>query len=252
MQSNKNNQGGFTLVELSIVLIIIGLIVGGVLAGQSLIRSARLQADVGNYNKLDAAVNAFNLRYSGLPNDLTNANALFGAQEATIVNAVTVDGMVGLAANAVVGDATADRLSGVTNQLAAAQMISLGVFTQTANASNALNIGIIPARTSGGILLYGANGQNFVRFGLQNNTGAATSSVTASWTPEQLSFIDTKIDDGAALTGIMTSGGAATADLGTAAETTAGATQCNAATTGVYTLANATNTCGGFRIRISS
>ena len=44
---NTNKHSGFTLVELAIVLVIIGLIVGGVLAGQDLIKAAEQRAGIG-------------------------------------------------------------------------------------------------------------------------------------------------------------------------------------------------------------
>ena len=65
---NKNNSA-FTLVELSIVLIIVGLIVGGVLAGQSLIRSARIQDSISQIKSFETSLGAFVLRYGMLPGD---------------------------------------------------------------------------------------------------------------------------------------------------------------------------------------
>ena len=60
---------GFTLVELSIVLVIIGLLVGGILIGQSLIDSASLQSQVRQFQQLDAAVASFQSRYRAIPGD---------------------------------------------------------------------------------------------------------------------------------------------------------------------------------------
>jgi prepilin-type N-terminal cleavage/methylation domain-containing protein len=64
------HKAGFTLVELAVVLVIIGLIIGGVLVGQDLINSARLQAQVKQIDKYQAAVETFRAKYSGLPGDL--------------------------------------------------------------------------------------------------------------------------------------------------------------------------------------
>lgn len=76
MQTTKTtNQKGFTLVELSIVLVIIGLIVGGVLVGQDLINAARIRAQVSQIEKLDAGTGAFQAKYNGKPGDLLAAKA---------------------------------------------------------------------------------------------------------------------------------------------------------------------------------
>ncbi len=71
---------GFSLVELSIVLVILGLLVGGVLSGQSLIRAAELRAVSTEYTKYYAAVNSFKDKYFALPGDMPNAVRLWGAQ----------------------------------------------------------------------------------------------------------------------------------------------------------------------------
>jgi len=64
---------GFTLIELSIVLVIIGLIVGGILVGQDLIKAAEIRATVSQLEKYSTAVNTFRGKYNGLPGDLLNA-----------------------------------------------------------------------------------------------------------------------------------------------------------------------------------
>jgi prepilin-type N-terminal cleavage/methylation domain-containing protein len=72
-------QKGFTLIEISIVLVIISLIVGGVLFGRDLIDIANIRAQISQVDKLSMAVNAFRLKYSALPGDMTpNQAAQFG------------------------------------------------------------------------------------------------------------------------------------------------------------------------------
>ncbi len=76
--NQKENQAGFTLVELSIVLVLIGLIVTGVLYGQSLIQQGRLQKQITQLKDLDIAISAFRSKYNGLPGDTPRATRYFG------------------------------------------------------------------------------------------------------------------------------------------------------------------------------
>jgi prepilin-type N-terminal cleavage/methylation domain-containing protein len=66
-------QRAFTLIEISIVLVIIGLIIGGVLTGRDLIRIAEMRAQISQIEKLDTAINAFRGKYNCLPGDCVNA-----------------------------------------------------------------------------------------------------------------------------------------------------------------------------------
>ena len=71
LRGNDNSVvNGFTLIELSIVLVIIGLIVGGVLVGQDLIRAAYIRAQISQIEKFNTAVNTFYGKYQALPGDM--------------------------------------------------------------------------------------------------------------------------------------------------------------------------------------
>ena len=248
MKQNRNEQG-FTLVELSIVLIIIGLIVGGVLAGQSLIRSARLQNDITKFNQIDASVNSFNVRYNGLPGDLSNATSFFtGTAQPTLVTNGNGNGIVASGTSGFVAAGAATEVSAAFDHLAAAGMVALGQYSETAQASNAINVGILPSRTAGGIVLYGANSRNFVRFSVSSNAAADALLLTNLFTAEQVSFIDNKLDDNNAINGIVTSANATTLD--TAGIVATDGTECNSAA-GVYAVGITTANCA-FRVRLSS
>ena len=79
-----NKQRGFTLIEIAIVLVIIGLLLGGVLKGQELITSARVRNMITQQDGIKAAYFGFVDRYRALPGDYSQAKAN--------INLTTVDG----------------------------------------------------------------------------------------------------------------------------------------------------------------
>ena len=80
----KHQQSGFTLVEIAIVLVIIGLLLGGVLKGQELINSAKAKSYAQDFRTIQAALYGFQDRFKGIPGDLAGANTkITGATLAT-------------------------------------------------------------------------------------------------------------------------------------------------------------------------
>jgi prepilin-type N-terminal cleavage/methylation domain-containing protein len=71
----SRRQGGFTLVEIAIVLMIVGLLIGGILRGQELIQSARVRNIIDQKSAIQTAYIGFLDRYRMLPGDLTSAQA---------------------------------------------------------------------------------------------------------------------------------------------------------------------------------
>jgi|CXWL01.1.fsa_nt_gi prepilin-type N-terminal cleavage/methylation domain-containing protein len=70
---------GFTLVELSIVLVIIAILVAGVFEGKSLIRSAELREVIGDYDRYVKAIKEFEDKYHALPGDMSSAETIWGS-----------------------------------------------------------------------------------------------------------------------------------------------------------------------------
>lgn len=69
----------FSLVELSIVLVVLGLLTGGILTGQNLIRAAELRSVTTEFQAYQTAAMTFRDSYLGLPGDLRNASDFWGA-----------------------------------------------------------------------------------------------------------------------------------------------------------------------------
>ncbi len=71
----RSRQSGFTLVEIAIVLVIIGLLLGGILKGQEMITQAKIKNVVNDFNGITAAVNSYQDRYRSMPGDDLGATA---------------------------------------------------------------------------------------------------------------------------------------------------------------------------------
>jgi len=69
MKKNLKNQKGFTLVEIAIVMVIIGLLMGGVLKGQEMIKNAKVKRIIKQADEFRAAILSYQDRYNILPGD---------------------------------------------------------------------------------------------------------------------------------------------------------------------------------------
>jgi len=75
----KNNQKGFTLVEIAIVLVIIGLLLGGILKGQEMIIQAKIKNAITDFSGVSAAYFGYQDRYRATPGDDPQATRWSGA-----------------------------------------------------------------------------------------------------------------------------------------------------------------------------
>jgi len=100
MYKNRTvTQTGFTLIELSVVLVVIGLIVATITIGSGMIHSAQLRSVISDINKYKAAVNLFKDKYNALPGDMRDAYDYWGDDCFHVVDECNGDGNGQLAAS---------------------------------------------------------------------------------------------------------------------------------------------------------
>jgi len=71
---SRSKTQGFTLVEIAIVLVIIGLLLGGILKGQEMITQAKIKNSIADFSGISAAYYGYQDRYRAIPGDDPNAN----------------------------------------------------------------------------------------------------------------------------------------------------------------------------------
>ena len=93
-QQIRQTEGVFTLVELAIVMIIIGLLIGGILKGQELINNARVSSTVSQTKAIETGISAFRDKYAAVPGDITNPTARIPSCVGLCATAGNGDGLI--------------------------------------------------------------------------------------------------------------------------------------------------------------
>lgn len=205
---------GFTLIEMSIVIVIIGFIVGGILVGQDLINAARIRSQISQIQQYVTATNTFNLKYGGLPGDLPLKLATQDGFDITDSCEGGISGNFGSPPydpNGIVrnGDGLIGTLENNAFYLDISQagMINYSItpatFTAAGISDPCLGKSYLsaPAVIAGNVLDIGYTDSNYSWFLI--NAGAifeGNSSIVAI-TPAQAYAIDAKMDDGSPITG---------------------------------------------------
>src|SRR3979411_1010014 len=87
--SNRNStEAGFTLVEIAIVLVIIGLLLGGILKGQEMITQAKIKNVIADFSGISAAYHGYLDRYRAVPGDDANATRWGSVTVAGVQNGI--------------------------------------------------------------------------------------------------------------------------------------------------------------------
>ncbi len=83
MSKKLANSSGFTIIELAIVLMVIGIITGAIFKGQDLLEAAKIRSVLNDFNKIKIAVTHYQETFGSLPGDDPMANKRFGSSIAS-------------------------------------------------------------------------------------------------------------------------------------------------------------------------
>ena len=200
----QRNQSGFTLIEIAIVLVIIGLLLGGVLKGQELINSARVKNLATDFRNIPVFVYGYQDKFKALPGDQIQATLDTQFPPANTATAATT---VATLANGVINGNWNDSTT-ASESYVFWQHIRLAGLAPGPTATGA---GYLPTNSAGGTI------------GIQSGTTSVTATpinATAGANPIRGTYIicsagilgkfvtqlDTQVDDGNTATGSMMAG----------------------------------------------
>ncbi len=203
----KSIESGFTLVEIAIVLVIIGLLLGGILKGQEMITQAKIKNVVNDFNGITVAITSYQDRYRFLPGDDKGATARW-----TIQNPASGDGNGVIAGNYNATTAGATPVAGEESNLFW-QHLRIAGFVP--GVTTGAGTGTQPPNAAGGMI----GVQNTVAPGV--GLGFTGLTICSANIPDKVaSAVDIQMDDGNSQTGqVRAQLGGSNPDLGTTAAT---------------------------------
>lgn len=218
----------FSLVELSIVLVILGLLTGGILAGQSLIRASEQRNFMSQIQRYSSSVIAFRDKYMAIPGDMNNATRFWGAADGS--TGITVACLTATATGTCNGNGDGSlntpayslesyrfwqqmalagliegTYTGVTGPLATEDVIAgTNVPSTKLSATSVINAQSLPNVTSASTWWFRGS-YGYVAYLLGADTNGTNFNGDSAVIPAEMAWnIDAKLDDGKPGTGRVT------------------------------------------------
>jgi prepilin-type N-terminal cleavage/methylation domain-containing protein len=201
MKSRK--QSGFTLVEIAIVLVVIGLLLGGILKGQQLINSARVRNLADQNSGVQAAYYGFVDRFRNLPGDMACSAAVTNVGAAVSSNCGTTD--VGGDANGRID--TVPEAGAVWAHLSVAGFLTgtyTGVTADATTYRTGVANGLVPANAFQGPIML-AHTPDYLESTARGTITRLAYSFGGNIPVPLLRDLDQKLDNGTAGTGVLRS-----------------------------------------------
>lgn len=219
------------MLELSVVIVIIGLLIAGVTSGQQLIRGAEVAKQITQIAELRLNYKTFQSTYNAVPGDFPKGFAAFGSATCT-------NNLVSVQSDGCNGDGSGN-LSGTNEGTLLWRHLSLSGILKANFSIYVSGTKVIGTHVPAGIIrssgFYAANDNYYGVVALQDmlimgGTVAGNDPFASVLTPIQAKNIDQKIDDafpvtGRILSGTSPSGSTGTCSNGGGAENTSGATE---------------------------
>lgn len=192
-KSKHKYKSGFSLVELSVSLVIISFLIAGVMQGRNLVENAKLRAIIAETSSHKVSVNSFLAKYEEFPGDFTESVAYWGATTADGDGDGKIDFVNTL------GTPTYEGYRAWQHLYYAGMINGEYVGTETTDAAE-ISTDIPPSKAGGGFFIeygvFGMTDNNILVLGMPKATAAAPILVNGVLKPKQAYEIDSKIDDG--------------------------------------------------------
>ncbi len=203
------NNKGFTLVELAIVITIIGMLIGGVLKGEEMIRNAEISSTVADMKALQGAINNYRFKYDALAGDMDHATTSLANCDAS-TNCTDGDG------NSLLnyGNSYGEGMTGTPTSTSSTRekwlfwkhLALSGIIKGIDISDNGTERGLLKNDIGGYFHVGHARGTSNCGIGtnmkkglwltLSSEPGAGCTSTTGVFEVKKIASIDKKIDDG--------------------------------------------------------